>query len=49
MYSLKKLFSYHSLPVVITLERDPQLTGLFWKTLMPSLGTEFYFRMAFYP
>ena len=46
---LKQIFGLHGIPKVIISDRDPKLTGKFWKYLFKGLNTTLNFSTSFHP
>ena len=46
---LKKIFQLHGIPKVIISDRDPKVTGNFWKCLFKGLHTIVNFSTSFHP
>ena len=46
---MKQIFHLHGIPKVIISDRDPKLTGNFWKSLFKGLNTTLNFSTSFDP
>ena len=46
---LKQIFRLHGVPKVIISDRDPKLTGNFWKSMFKGLNTTLNFGTSFHP
>ena len=43
------IFGHHDIPSSTVLDRDPQMTSLFWQGLFENLGTKLNFSSAYHP
>ncbi|MCO5578142.1 hypothetical protein L7F22_031980 [Adiantum nelumboides] len=46
---LAQIFKHHGMPKSIVSDRDPRMTGLFWRALFENLGTKLSFSSAYHP
>ncbi|MCO5603769.1 hypothetical protein L7F22_057921 [Adiantum nelumboides] len=46
---LAQIFKHHGMPKSIVSDRDPRMTGLFWRALFENLGTKVSFSSAYHP
>ncbi|MCO5604993.1 hypothetical protein L7F22_059168 [Adiantum nelumboides] len=46
---LAQIFKHHGMPKSIVSDRDPCITGLFWRALFENLGTKLRFSSAYHP
>ena len=46
---LSTIFKYHGMPLSIVSDRDPRMTGLFWRAAFENLGTSLQFSSSFHP